>query len=119
MTLNMPVVELERRLSTERVLDIFTMQPKVGIIPHSNAKCLTKHCTDLFSFSNSAMPTPNEPSRPSIYPSYSVFGRCRHPLRTQGDWAGSLYTAGPHFFANGPVPRVRADVGCGKGYLWT
>ena len=30
MPLKMPVVELERRLSTERVLDIFTMQPKVG-----------------------------------------------------------------------------------------
>ena len=48
MTLKMPVVELERRLSTERVLDIFTMQPKVGIL---NAKRLSKHgtLTDFFS----------------------------------------------------------------------
>ena len=37
------MVELERRLSTERVLDIFTMQPKVGIVTHSNAKPLTKY----------------------------------------------------------------------------
>ena len=42
MTVKIPVVELERRLSTERVLDIFTMQPKVGIVTHSNAERLTK-----------------------------------------------------------------------------
>jgi len=45
MTLKMPVVELERRLSTERVLDIFTMQPKVCIVTYSNAKRLIKHGT--------------------------------------------------------------------------
>lgn len=27
--MNMPVTDLERRLSTDRTLDIFTMQPKV------------------------------------------------------------------------------------------
>ena len=42
MTSKMPVVELERRLSTERVLDIFTMQPKVGIVTYSDSKRLTK-----------------------------------------------------------------------------
>jgi len=118
--MKVPVVELERRLSTERVLDIFTMQPKVGIVAHSNAMRLTKYDTLAhFAFSNSAMSTPNEPSGPSIYPNRSVVGRCCNPLRTQVDWAGSLYTTGPHLSADGLVPRLRADVGCGKGCSWT
>lgn len=29
-TLSMPITDLERRLSVERTLDIFTMTPKVG-----------------------------------------------------------------------------------------
>lgn len=35
--MTMPVIELERRLSTERTLDIFTMKPKVRRIDDSYA----------------------------------------------------------------------------------
>ena len=48
MPSKMPLVELERRLSTERVLDIFTMQPKVSIVTCSNTKHPTKCETHSF-----------------------------------------------------------------------
>lgn len=47
MTVKIPVGELERRLSTERVLDIFTMQPKVGIVTRENAKCRTEYVISI------------------------------------------------------------------------
>jgi hypothetical protein len=50
MTSKMPLVELERRLSTERVLDIFTMQPKVCIVTYSNTKRSIKRETLTHSF---------------------------------------------------------------------
>jgi hypothetical protein len=37
-TLSMPITDLERRLSVERTLDIFTMTPKVDLIANSVVK---------------------------------------------------------------------------------
>ena len=51
MTLKMPVVELERQLSTEGVLDIFHDEPKVGIVTYFHGKHLTKHGTLTYFFS--------------------------------------------------------------------
>ena len=62
------MVELEQRLSTERVLDVFTVQPKVGIVTYLIAERLSKHSTltDFFS-------QPNEPSWFFVYQSFWVF----------------------------------------------
>jgi hypothetical protein len=109
------VIELERRLSTERVLDIFTMQPKVGSYCHS----LKRQANTLLNcFLNAAMPASNEPPRPPVYPVYSVFGRGCDPLRTPSDWAGCLHAAGPYYPPDGPAARLRADVGGGSGSVW-
>ena len=51
MTLKTSVVELERPLSTEWVLDVFHDEPNVGIVTYFHGKRLTKHGTPTCFFS--------------------------------------------------------------------
>ncbi len=112
MTLMMPVVELERRLSTERALDIFTMQPMVGIVTYLNAKHLTKHGTLTHYFSQHfplQMSLPGLPFTRMIR--FSVGVVIRFPIRATG--RKSIHP-GTHFLANGLVPRMRTDLRYGR-----
>jgi hypothetical protein len=53
-------MDLERRLSTDRVLDLFTMGPKVRI-------CALPCFVFRVLIATLAMPTPNQPSEPTVH----------------------------------------------------
>ena len=113
MTLEMPVIELERRLSTERVLDIFTMQPKVGIVTYLNAKRLAKHGTLTHFFSQQ----PRLQMSPLGLPFTRVI-RVSVDVVIRFIPGQEIYTPQAHFFANGLVPPMRADDRRRKSCLW-
>ena len=108
MTLKTPVVELERRLSTERVMDIFTMQPKVGIVTYLNAERLTKHgiLTDFF--------LSNLDSKWAFLAFHLRELSCFRLMLLSGSHLGRLGRKSIHhrdtfFLANGLVPPMQAD----------
>ncbi len=96
MSLKVPVVELERRLSTERVLDIFTMQPKVGIVTYSITKRLTKHGTLTYFFSQQCRLQMSPPGLPfTRVIRFSVDVAIRFTPRATGQ---EMYTPLGHIF---------------------
>ncbi len=77
--MSIPITDLERRLSTEQTLDIFTMQPKV-IMHNLNMQA------SLFTSSLASAPSNSSTNSPLYSRSPHLRG-CGHDFHTTIDWS--------------------------------